>query len=106
MREEENINQMEGGMKKITNKEIAARAMKQGELKDIIDDDMRYEDIWRDIREEQGDRSRGQSHTGNTTFAISIERGERISDLIAQAHGYEDAYSAVGDLIKKGIITK
>jgi hypothetical protein len=103
MKQRENIK--EGGMKRITNKMIAERAMTQGELKDIIDDGMRYEDIWRDIREEMGDHRRGQVD-GITFFVISNDRCDKISDLIAQANGYEDAYDCVEDLMKKGIITK
>ena len=93
-------------MKRITNKMIAERALTQGDLKDIIDDGIHYEDIYRDIREEQGDRSRGQSTMGITTFALSNERCDKISDLIAQAKGYDDAYDCIEDLINKGIITK
>lgn len=95
-------------MKRITNKEIAKRAMAQGkELKDIIDDGMLYEDIYRMMRAEGGDHRMGVGSSGVALVdALSNDRCDKISDLIAQRHGYEDAYDCVGNLINKGIITK
>lgn len=102
-------------MKKITNKEIAKRAAEHThpmtgeryELKDIIDNGRLYEDMYRVARAEQGDMRMGVGTSGVALVdALSIDRCDKISDLIAQANGYEDAYDCIEDLINKGIITK